>query len=84
MPSSVRASTSDTSPSPLVMKRFTPFSSQVCFSSHQVAFSITAPRSEPASGSVRSMAQVAPAETHGRYLALISSEANSLSVSAQS
>ena len=66
------------------MKRFTPFSSHVCRSSDQVALSITAPRSEPASGSVRSMAHVAPAETHGRYFCLISSEANSFNVSAQS
>ena len=66
------------------MKRFTPFSSHVCFSSDHVAFSITAPRSEPASGSVRSMAHVAPAETHFRNFSFCSSEANSLSVSAQS
>ena len=66
------------------MKRFTPFRSHVPFCSDHVAFNITAPRSEPASGSVRSIAQVAPAETHGRYFCLSSSEANSLSVSAQS
>ena len=84
VPSSVRASTSEMSPSPLVMKRLTPLSSHVCRSSDQVAFSITAPRSEPASGSVRSMAQVSPADTRGRNSCLSSSEANSLSVSAQS
>lgn len=66
------------------MKRFTPLSSHVCRSSDHVALSITAPKSEPASGSVRSMAHVAPADTHGRNFCLISSEANSLSVSAQS
>ena len=84
VPSSERASTNEMWPSPLVMKRLTPLSSQVCFSSSQWALSITACRSLPASGSVRSIAQVSPRDTRGRYLALISSEANSLRVSAQS
>ena len=84
VPSSVRASTNDTSPSPFVMNRLTPLSNHVCFSSDHVALSITAPKSEPASGSVRSIAHVAPSHTHLRYFAFCSSVANSLNVSAQS
>ncbi len=66
------------------MKRLTPFRSHVPFASSQWAFSITACKSLPASGSVRSIAQVSPRDTRGRYLALSSSDANSFSVSAQS
>lgn len=63
------------------MKRLTPFRSHVPFASSQWAFSITACKSLPASGSVRSIAQVSPRDTRGRYLALSSSDANSFSVS---
>ena len=84
MPSSVRANTNEMSPSPLVMKRLQPLRRHVLASSSHDALSITAPRSEPASGSVRSIAHVSPADTRGKNFILISSDANSLMVSAQS
>ena len=84
VPSSVRANTSEMSPSPLVMKRLQPLRRHTPAASSHDALSITAPRSEPASGSVRSIAQVSPADTRGKKRALISSVANSLMVSAQS
>ena len=84
VPSSERANTKEMCPSPLVMKRFTPFRYHLPSASLYVAFSCTACKSEPASGSVNAMAQVSPAHTRGRYLAFCSSLANSLMVSAQS
>ena len=66
------------------MKRLQPLRRHTPAASSHDALSITAPRSEPASGSVRSIAQVSPADTRGKKRCLISSDANSLMVSAQS
>ena len=83
VPSSLRARTRWMSESPLVMNRFTPFSSQQPCSSLHVALSITRCRSEPASGSVRSIDIVSPAQMRGRNFCRCSSEPNSYRVSAQ-
>jgi len=53
------------SESPFVMKRLTPFKRHVPSSSLYVALSITACKSLPASGSVRSIDIVSPAQTLG-------------------
>ena len=63
------------------MKRFTPLSLQHFSSSSYVAFSMTRCRSEPASGSVRSIDIVSPAQMRGIYLSRCSSLPNSYSVS---
>jgi len=84
VPSSERAKTSLMCASPLVIKRFTPFRYHIPSFSLKVAFSCTACKSEPASGSVKSIEQVCPSQTLGRNSRLISSSANSLMVSAQS
>jgi len=66
MSGSLRASTSSTSPQPLVMNRFTPLRYQSPFSSWY-ARSRTACRSLPASGSVSTMAPVtSPRQNRGR------------------
>jgi len=88
-----RASTSSTSPQPLVMNRLTPRTNQLPSASCQTAAgrscsaswaeTFTAWRSLPASGSVRTIAPVSlPDAIGGRYWALISSEAKALIVSA--
>src|SRR4030042_224681 len=65
-PSSLRARTSDTSASPLVMKRLTPLRRHWPVASSRVARVATAPRSEPASASVRTIApETSPREERG-------------------
>ena len=55
------------SESPLVIKRFTPFNRQQFSFSSKVALSITRWRSEPASGSVRSIDIISPSQIRGIY-----------------
>ena len=72
-PSSLRARTSDTSARPLVMKRLTPLRCHWPVASSRVARVATAPRSEPASASVRTIApETSPREKRGRIRALVS------------
>src|SRR3712207_8592033 len=72
------------SASPLVMKRFTPLSNQQPSFSLYVAFSITDCRSEPASGSVKSIDMVSPWHTRGMKRLCWSVFPNSYNVSMQS
>ena len=73
-PSSLRARTSETSASPLVMKRLTPLRCHRPVASSRVARVATAPRSEPASASVRTIApETSPRAKRGRTRAFVSS-----------
>ena len=65
------------------MKRLTPLSRQQFSFSSQLALSITRCRSDPASGSVRSMDIVSPAQMRGMKRSRWSSLPNSYRVSAQ-
>ena len=65
-PSSLRARTTETSARPLVMKRFTPLRRHLPVASSSVALVATAPRSEPASASVRTMAPEASPRANSR------------------
>ncbi len=77
-PSSLRAITTETSARPLVMKRFTPLRCHLPVASSSVARVATAPRSEPASASVRTIApEISPREKRGRTRALVSGSAYS-------
>jgi hypothetical protein len=68
---------------PLVMKRLTPLIRHFPVASSRMARHWTEPRSEPASGSVSTMApKTSPREKRGRMRAFISSSANSLIVEA--
>jgi hypothetical protein len=66
------------------MKRFTPFRRQQFSFSSKVAFSITDCKSEPASGSVKSIDIVSPAQIRGMKRLCWSSFPNSYNVSIQS
>ena len=83
-PSSERASTSRTSAHPFVMKRLTPFRRHWPVSSSRDARIWTDPRSEPASGSVSTMAPPirSPETTRGRMRDFISSSPNSVTMMA--
>ena len=84
VPSSERPIPDEDYLSPLVMKRFTPFRRQQLLVSSKVAFSITDWRSEPASGSVKSIDMVSPAQIRGMKRLCWSSLPNSYNVSIQS